>query len=120
MLRSWYVTPTRVRPGYYIPGRYDSSDGIWMGPMPGRDGWGGDMARVRGPFSTAKEAAEEARKWREDEGKHSDIWLCLVEGEWGEVTHCNLYDPVRVNAGRFSSTPSPEPPVQDIPTRSGK
>lgn len=93
MPRNWYVTPTRVRPGFYIPGRYEPSDGYWMGPIPSNEHCKGEMEKVRGPFPSAKEAAEEARRWREDEGKHSDIYLCLTEGDFGEVTHCNLYDP---------------------------
>lgn len=93
MTRRWYVSPVRVRPGFYIPGRYDSSDGYWMGPSPSNEDCKGEMEKVRGPFASAKDAAEAARVWREDEGKHSDIWLCLVEGDYNEVTHCNKYDP---------------------------
>lgn len=93
MSRSWYVSPVRVRPGFYIPGRYDPSDGYWMGPRPSNEFCKGDMEKVRGPFPNVKEAAEAARVWREEDGKHSDIWLCLVEGDYGEVTHCNKYDP---------------------------
>ena len=100
MSRRWYVSPVRVRPGFYIPGRFNSSDGYWMGPSIGHDDWKGDMGQVRGPFPTAKEAAEAARVWREDEGKHSDIWLCLVEGDYNEVTHCNKYDPEGYEPGK--------------------
>lgn len=94
MPRNWYVTPTRVRPGHYIPGRWNGE--WWEGPSTGHGDIPGEMGKVRGPFPTAKVAAKEARKWREDEGKHSDIWLCLTEGDVGLVTHCNLYDPDRL------------------------
>lgn len=101
MSRSWYVSPVRVRPGHYIPGRYDSSDGYWMGPRPSNEFCKGDMEKVRGPFPNAKKAAEAARVWREVDGKHSDIWLCLVEGDYGEVTHCNKYDPDHQHTHNF-------------------
>ena len=91
MSRAWYATPTRVRPGFFIPGRFNGE--YWEGPQPdGTHAYGG-MHRVRGPFPTAKEAAEAARAWREDEGKHSDVWLALTVD--GEVTHTALYDPDR-------------------------
>ena len=94
MSRKWYLSPVRVRPGHYIPGRFNSSDGYWMGPQPSNEFCKGDMDKVRGPYATAKIAADEARKWREVDGKHSDIWLCLVEDDVSnEVTHCNKYDP---------------------------
>ena len=92
MSRKWYVSPVRVRPGYSIPGRFNGE--FWEGPSTGHGEYKGDMGKVRGPFTSAKEAAEAARVWREDEGKHSDIYLCLVETDRGdEVTHCNKYDP---------------------------
>lgn len=92
MSRKWYVSPVRVRPGYSIPGRFNGE--FWEGPSIGHDDYKGDMGQVRGPYPTVKEAAGAARVWREDEGKKSDIWLCLVDGNRGnEVTHCNKYDP---------------------------
>jgi len=99
--RSWYATPWRVRPGHFIPGRY-VGDG-WLGPHPGHGSWAGEMALVRGPFANVREAAEAARKWREEDGKRSTIWLCLVN-ERDMVKHCTQYDPDRVGCAHSPIT----------------
>lgn len=84
MTRSWFASPTRVRPGDPFPGKYEPSFYDYVGPDPRV------MPQMRGPFDTVKQAAEAAKVWRE-EGKRSDIWLVLVEGKVAQ--HCNVYVP---------------------------
>lgn len=83
MFRSWFASPTRVRPGDPFPGKYEPSFYDYVGPDPRV------MPQMRGPFDTAEQAAGAAQMWREKDGKRSDIWLVLVEG--GVATHCNVY-----------------------------
>jgi hypothetical protein len=99
MSRSWFVSPVRIRPNDPVPGRYEPSYFDYVGPDPSV------MEKVRGPFDTCAVAVAAARVWREVEGKHSDLWLVLVED--GYATHCTRYDPDRKPLPRLHESLDP-------------